>query len=371
MNVYHRLLNILAETSQPEYWTIDELVHCLELSQRQFVKDTKVIKKHKGLVPAFDENEPASRLPVTMSTVLNEGLYQIPDDCLEIRNVYYRGKLLDKTDIDSINANYAGNSYFLGLKGSGLRFYENWRKTLGEPAQWVYDGGIRIIPREYDEVKFLFITLTEYDLDLERVEYDVNDIPTLEKCSNCNDCSFKKLIVKTSDVLISNSTLYWQFARLLKYVDGTPFYDEGAWEKLEYNKDYFLSSSKYETRILFSDEILCKMCDRYNGFTVLPTLLIINPSKNATIDYIPDPKIEWDIKTLNDKGVKLQISPVHSEAVACYAAYLALSKEGKKSQDIEKATIYLQRYQEYALSVKLALKGSVNLNYEARLPFKV
>lgn len=362
MNIYHRLLNILAEQLQPEYWTIDELVHYIDLAQRQFAKDSKLFSRTKGLIPSFSLNEPVSQMPVTILTVLDKGRYQVPDNCLDIKKVYWKNKLLEKANIDFINAKYAGNSHFHNLKGLGEHFDGSLTKVAGEPDSWFYDDGIRLVPGGYDEIDFWFTTLTEYDMNLdENVELSTNDL-----CSE-----FSNLVIRNYKRVDSETCIYIQFAKKIKTIGETDYYIDGQWEKLIYGKDYFVSTEKDLYVVFFSDEYIEKIKCTYCHKTILPTLLFINPSRNAKINYISCPEISWDIKTIEHKGVSLEIPEIHHEFIACYAAFLALSKEGKKTQDIEKSQVYLSRYQAYCNDIIRQTKGSVNVDRKSILPFRM
>jgi len=362
MNVYHRLLNILAETIQPEYWNIDELIHYLDLGQRQLAKDSALFRKMKRLVPAVDTMEPASQMPATILTKLSKGLYQIPDDCMEVENVYWQGKLLDKSNLTFLNSRFSGISHFSGKKGRGRYFHESVRETEGEPVSWTYDNGIRVIPCN-DNVDFCFFSMTEYDMNLdgENEELQLNDLTEY----------FNTALIETERPVTSETYVYAQFARVIKVVDGVKYLNEGEWKRLYFDKDYFVSSKDGYQKVLLSDELIHRISCTYQNFTILPTFLFINPSGNATVDYIPVPKIAWDIRTLNDKGVDLELPEQHHEAIACYAAFLALSKEGRKSQDVEKAQIYLGRYQSYITGLLRQARGSVNVDYANILPFRL
>lgn len=362
MNVYHRLLNILAETTQPEYWNIDELIHYIDLAQRKLAKDSRLYRSIKRLVPAIDPIEPASRLPATILTKPSRGLYQVPEDCLEIDNIYWNGKLLDKANLVFLNSRFAGISHFAGLKGKGRHFEEPVKDTEGEPDNWTYDNGIRLVPC-HDDIDFCFVSMTEYDmnLDAENEELQINDLTNY----------FASALIETERPIDSETCLYVQFARVIKVVDGVRYLNEGEWQKLKFNKDYFISSHDGFQRILLSDELIHRISCTYSTYTILPTFLFINPSVHATIDYIAIPKIRWDIKTLNDKGVELELPERHHEAIADYAAFLALSKEGRKTQDVEKAQIYLQRFTTHVGELLNMTKGSVNVDYANKLPFRL
>lgn len=362
MNIYHRLLNILAEQLQPEYWTIDELIHYIDLSQRQFYRDSKLFTKKKGLVPSFQQNEPVSQMPVTILTVLDKGQYQMPDDCMDIKKVYWRGKLLEKANIDFINAKYAGNSHFHNLKGSGEHFEAPLPMVTGEPDCWLYDNGIRLVPCGIEDLDFWFTTLTAYDMNL----YENTELVTNDLCEQ-----FEKLALRTTHKVDSQTHIYIQFAQKVKTVDDVDYYIDGQWERLIYNKDYYVSTENGSYIVFLSDEYIQRIKCSYRCKTIMPTFLFINPSKFAKVDYIPIPEISWDIKTIELEGVKLEAPQIHHEAIACYAAFLALSKEGKKTQDIDKSQIYLSRYNAYCNDIAKQTKGSVNVDVKSILPFRL
>lgn len=364
MNIYHRLLNILAEQLQPEYWTIPELVHYIDLAQRQFYKDSGLYRKIKGLVPSFNQNEPAAQLPVTITTILDKGLYQVPEDSIEIKKVWWRGKLLDKANYSFINSRFAGNSHFSNIRGMGSHYDFPLKHTCGEPSNWVYDNGIRIVPSGFDDINFWFVTITDYDMNLdENEELTVNE--------DLNDYLQETIIKTTRGEITSDTHLYIQNSRYINTIGGVKYYDEGQWSRLRYNKDYFISSKDGFNVVFFSEEVIHKIGCKYENWNVLPNLLFINPSRNATLEYIPLPTLKWDLNTINIKGVEIETPEIHHEAIACYAAFLALSKEGKKTQDIEKAQIYLSRFTAYISDVNKQTKGSVNVDRRSVLPFRL
>lgn len=367
MNVYHRLLNILAETTQPEYWTIDELLHYIDLSQRQLAKDSRINATTEKLLPLFTKNDMASNLPVTITTIHKRGLYKVPDDCMDIIGVYWKGKPLDKQNIDNINASLVGTSHFSGLKGEGKHYKAPLKFIGGSPYAWAYDEGIRIVPIPFDITDYWFMSFSELDLtdiddEEEEIEFTNQDLAD----------SFGDLIISCIKKVDSKTQVFVQFAKLIKETDNDKYYEDGQWELLKYRKDYFVSSKMPgNTDIILSNELIKKIRCKYKSCKIMPNFLFVNPSLFAEIKYIPVPEIYWDIRTLNDSGVWLELAETHHEAIACHAAFLALSKEGKKTQDIEKAQIYLTRYNSHVNGLKDMTKGSVNVDYRVLMPFRM
>lgn len=65
-----------------------------------------------------------------------------------------------------------------------------------------------------------------------------------------------------------------------------------------------------------------------------------------------------------------EIPRVLRDAVVNYAAFLALSKEGKKTQDLEKAAVYLKRYEQALAKAASFTSDEVDVAAEVSMPWR-
>lgn len=352
MNVYHRLLNILAEQLQPEYWTIDELCSFIDLAQRQFALDTRFFDKREMLVPAFTSDH-ISDFYENFKIV--DGLYQVPDDCLEMRRVYWDGKLLEKSNEDFLSASVSGNGYFEGIKGEVGSFTEPVRTAKGEPKTWFYDGGIRIVPIGDSTEKAFERTSRSLELTVWSPEQTHATIKRGEE----------RIDTKTK--------IYTQFATLYNITNTAESINlrDRQWKLLKYEEDYVIAKSKISYIYIV---LTPKKIDEFIASNKKPSStfwLFVQPSEHAEAEYTPVPRIKWDIKTVSESGVEIETPSPYHEAIASYSAFLALSKEGRKSQDVDKAQIYYQRYLRFIEPARRTVRGAIAIDNRSVMPFRL
>lgn len=336
MKVYQRLLNILAESIFPEYWSRDELVHYLKLAQTEFVKDTKILVKSSLLKPKLiSRMTQAFQIGIPPVTIEN-GCYEIPSDCIDILSVYWNGEALGQKDVNYLNT-YSGG-YSSETKGIGRNFGDFWKNQKGTPKHWIlFEGGIRYFP--YMEEAFTQVVNTLHNSDIE-------------------DLANFRIILP--EEITANSGFYMSS------------YGTGIWEELTLGKDYEVndvSFSQFSFRaFILKKELASRISMFKTHYDYNVSILYVQESKCASVDYVRTPSFV-DLKPLTGwDEILLEIPEIYHEAVADYAAYLALSKEGDKQQDMEKAAVYLQRYQKKVGDCTIG-KAEIDIDPMNNIPF--
>lgn len=335
MNIYQRLINILSESINPEYWSASELMHYLKLAQNNFARETRITRKNVKLASAYKSLSVGSSLDFIASE------YDLPSDCLEIMSVQFKGKPLDKKDITFLEAAYSGTSSQEVIKGSGRINETGWRQMTGTPIHWIFDNKkVRVFPA-------------------------INEVP--------------ETVIIPSD--IENSNVF-----AVDYVEGMRivllFYNQIIENNEVYTKEsifipltkdkYFFSTRNNQIYLSFSDEYIKTLRRNIeDGWNI--EIIAYAPSDTVTADYVYEPalKILRPDKYDEENAIIIELPEQWHEAIACYAAYLALSKEGDKTQDLAKANIYLQRYQDYVAQAKRLAEGEIDIDPFVQLPFVI
>lgn len=328
MKVYQRLLNILAESIFPEYWSRDELVHYLKLAQTEFVKDTKILVKSSLLKQKLINRMTQAFQSGIPPVAIENGCYDIPSDCIDILSVYWNGEALGQKDVNYLNT-YSGG-YSSETKGIGRNFGDFWKNQKGTPKHWIlFEGGIRYFP--YIEEAFTQVVNTLSDSDITNI---ANYSIALPESINA-DSGF--------------------------YMSG---YGIGIWEELVLGKDYKVENGFF----LPMQELASRISMFKTHYDYNVSILYVQESKCASVDYVRTPSFV-DLKPLTGwDEILLEIPEIYHEAVADYAAYLALSKEGDKQQDMEKAAVYLQRYQKKVGDCTIG-KAEIDIDPMNNIPF--
>lgn len=336
MNVYQRLINILAETVNPEYWSIHELIYYLKLSQNEFAKQSRITRKNSCLAQAIEKVTDGQDIEFI------DGEYCFPTDCLDVLSVQWNGKPLDQKSLTYLETAYSGTSSQEVLRGSGRIMESGWRSIKGFPNHWIHDRNVRIFPLTKEEPTVTVLATTNAILNSNK--FAVNSSKGMQYVVRFNT------IVTENNESYTGQSIFWRLEPE-KYA----FFTKN-------NQLYLSLDTKYLS--LIRDAIA-------NDRTV--ELLCYPLSDSVTMDYIYKPAFKaLEPYQVEQEGfVVLGLSEQWHEAVVCYAAYLALSKEGDKTQDLSKATIYQQRFQEYIEQAKSVAEGEIDIDPFVELPFVI
>lgn len=137
MDIYTKLLTILAESTEPKYWSEAELLECIREAQTEVVRRTKILRKNIALKPRID-----------IDGDVIAGAFELPADCIEIIGVQFEGKPLDKKSLKFMDSAYSGSADQRVIAGEGVEFSVSWRDTDGAPVHWLFDAcGILLYPK--------------------------------------------------------------------------------------------------------------------------------------------------------------------------------------------------------------------------------
>lgn len=137
MDIYTKLLTILAESTEPKYWSEAELLECIREAQAEVVRRTKILRKNVVLKPRID-----------IDGDVIAGVFELPADCIEIIGVQFEGKPLDKKSLKFMDSAYSGSADQRVIAGEGVEFSTSWRDTDGSPVHWLFDAcGILLYPK--------------------------------------------------------------------------------------------------------------------------------------------------------------------------------------------------------------------------------
>lgn len=338
MNIYQRLINVLAESINPEYWSIKELVHYLRLSQNEFARQTRITRRNIRLASSFDINT------IDSQPVFRSGEYDIPSDCLEIISVQWKERPLDQKGITFLESAYSGTGAHEVIRGVGRFGSKGWRSITGEPLHWIYDNkSVRLFPSIKEEPE---VTLISSDINADERRFPVY----------FNDKSDVSVLLRIYTETEENGEVY----------TGQSLYLTLA------RKDYSFCISNSQFYILISDDISSRIKSWISsGYKI--SIMAYEASKAVTADYVYQPsfKVVEPFSYDQENCVVTELSEQWHEAIVCYAAYLALSKEGDKTQDINKAGIYLDRFNNFVEHARRMTDGEIDVDPFVRLPFVI
>ena len=97
-------------------------------------------------------------------------------------------------------------------------------------------------------------------------------------------------------------------------------------------------------------------------------LTVTRPDANLTVAalYVQQPST-----MTNDSDAPQISNEDHQRGIVHYAAHLALSKEGKMTQDLQKSQIHLARFEEVIEAIASLTKPQVDISPYVQMPFKV
>ena len=117
--------------------------------------------------------------------------------------------------------------------------------------------------------------------------------------------------------------------------------------------------------------------ENFTNYITLTTSPIIDSIVEITVTR-PDPTLTVSILYVQAPNKMIgnldrpQISNEdHQRGIVHYAAHLALSKEGKMTQDLQKSQIHLARFEEVVEAIASLTKPQIDISPYVQMPFKV
>ena len=469
-DIYSQLIEVLAENSEaaPQYWSIAEL--------KRYINDGNRELTRQGGFSKF-------LLPLQQAEL---GAYYAPDDMLELKQIYYKGKALDHKDVDFLDAYYGGTAHQQIRSGDGSTFGCNWRNTTGDPIHWFYENGkVKLypkpeisspttyavttdetfaqgkitgtvsagdavvpltgaIPLEQDKVNFYYggvyqnkdqwsitnsglITLTGWtfpaDNDYE-IKYDSYVISTTRTFSVGTVRSTIDGNVSTGDTSLTLSGYIPLDQNRVNLFIGGVYQNKDQWSitnaslisftgwTATFDNDYEIvyipdavtlstiqASEKYLRYISAGTSKITvpggytqgigALSVSINGVTMAQSTFL-EPSPNYVLlntavlvassveiqvtrtDATQTAAILYAIaptQLVNDSDIPEITNPYFQEAIVFYAAFLSLSKEGKLTQDLQKAQIHMSKFIARLEAVVSLTVPQVDIAPQVQMPF--
>lgn len=395
LSLYNRLKTSLAENSTPKYWTEEELKQYLNEANLAFVQHSEILTNHVYLDIAEEDNNS----------------WFLPNDVISIKGLQFKGKPISFKRIQYIETTYAGTAHNEVKIGRGRDFQKDWRLIVGEPICFYRENNfIRLFPRPFygnnnDSPRMMtssilfrgdntsnlsvlipFLGKSLVDVYVNGVYQDFNTWEIVENTSDSSLSAIRFNWSAESDVDYSVYVTYQTSPVLAaKYVS----------EVLDGQTEIFFPECAYtpgsdSARVVLNGVTLLDneyVVETVSPATVKVTLTVVEPAVAGTMELTVFRKqsVESAFNRLTDRNVSIDYcySPallvndedepeypsVYHSAVWQYAAWLALSKEGEKTQDFQKARFYLGMFEQ---TVAQALKESsvpIDIDFSVVAPF--
>lgn len=381
LELYTELIEVLAENSvdDPQFWSKSELKRFLNRGNRELTKQG---------------NFNSSLLPLQQAEL---GAFYAPDDLLLLKQVYYNGKALDHKSVDFMDAFYGGTGHQQIKSGDGVAFSCNWRNETGNPIHWYYENGkIKLYPKPEETASATAdvrgkitgsfaagassLSLSgSIPLDQNRVNLFINGVYQNKDQWSITNASLITLtwtttfagdyeIVYIPDTItlttIQSSEKYIRYLA----VGGTKIVIPGGYTQgigaLEVSQNGVTIASSTYTEPSPNYILLNSAVTVASSFEIQVTRP--DATQTVSIRYIISPT-----ELINDSDIPEITNPDFQEGIIHYAAYLALTKEGKLTQDLQKAQIHLTRFSQTLEDAKTLTSSQVDIAPSVQMPFFV
>ena len=379
-DLYSELIEVLAENSEasPQYWSIAEL--------KRYINDGNRELTRQGGFSKF-------LLPLQQAEL---GAYYAPDDMLELKQIYYKGKALDHKDVDFLDAYYGGTAHQQIRSGDGSTFGCNWRNTTGDPIHWFYENGkVKLYPKP-DEALPAPSTVRgkitgnmplgatslalagSIPLDQNRVNLFIGGIYQNKDQWSITNASLISFTGWTSTfandyevVCIPDAVTLSTIQASEKYLRYLPI---GA-TQIVIPGGYTQGIGALEISINDVTIAQSTFTEPSPNYVLLNTAVLVASSveiqvtrtdatQTAAILYALTPSM-----LVNDSDIPEITNPYFQEAIVFYAAFLSLSKEGKLTQDLQKAQIHMSKFIARLEAVVSLTVPQVDIAPQVQMPF--
>ncbi|GAB1353152.1 hypothetical protein MASR1M12_18860 [Erysipelotrichia bacterium] len=394
--LYSKLLTVLAESASPQYWSQLELYGYINDGLIEFVRRTKILQKTAYL----DKNA-------------NEiGSYFLPLDIIEPLSVQYKGRPLDKKNTKFFEVAYAGTSHQRVLSGLGNVFARSWREMTGTPSHWFFENKfVKLFPKPISSVAFpgnspvqrttatwhqgtsvvqLSIQLP-YDKK-DSVDVFVNGIYQNSQDWNINPGNNTQILFATPATVNMSVEVVRQMSIALTVklsasvsAGNTTF----NWPNCGYSNvrdsvrvvlaGIVMQASDYTLNETEGGGLIVTLQHPASASGVIEVTIYtppdsyVNPSRTADDEvtmsyvYMPQSLLEGADPSFNEPETPAFF---HS---ACWqwAAFLALSKEGEKTQDLKKAQIFLTQFETSVNNANSFVGGEVDVDPAVQMPWRM
>jgi hypothetical protein len=384
LELYEELIEVLAENSSaaPQYWSAAELKRYLNRANAELTRRSGLGRMLLPLQPA------------------ELGAFYAPTDLLKLLKVYYNGKQLDHKSVDFLDAHYGGTDHQQIHSGDGKTYSSNWRTETGIPIHWYFENDkIKLYPTpETDPAASspavirgkltgtilagaTGITLSGViPADQNRVDFYYNGVYQNKdqwSISAGNAIAFSGWSTVADGVYeivyIPDTTTLLTIQKSEKYLINI----SAGQTAINIPGGYTPGIGALAVRINGINQAPAEWTENFTNYITLTTAPIIDSIVEVTVTR-PDPALTVSVLYVQAPNKMVgnldrpQISNEdHQRGIVHYAAHLALSKEGKMTQDLQKSQIHLARFEEVIEAIASLTKPQVDISPYVQMPFKV
>lgn len=377
--LYDELIEVLAENSTPQYWLEAELKRYLNRGQRELVK-----LGHLNTM----------LLPLSQAET---GAFYLPTDVLRLKRVYYAGKGLDHKSVDYLDSAHGGTGHMQMKSGDGNTYTNNWRKEEGIPIHWYFENNkIKLYPKPTSSLTASTVrgkitgtfavgasglTLAgSIPLDQNRVDLFINGIYqnkdqwSISTATTIAFTGWSTVYDGTYEVVyIPDSVSMSVITASEKYI----VYVAAGQTKVVVPGGYTPGTGSLAVALNGVAQVSTAFSETATGYITLTAAPVVDsiveltvtrtdPTLTASMLYIQRPT---DMS--NDADQPLIDNEDWQRGIVHYAAYLALSKEGKMTQDLQKGQIHAQRFNEVVDDILSVSGADIDVASDVEMPFFV
>ena len=395
LSLYEKLKTCLAERSTPEFWRETELKDYINEANAEFVKQSQILSKHIFLDIAEQDNNS----------------WFLPDDVISIKGVQFRGRPVSMSRIQYLETAYAGTAHERTSIGEGKHFIRDWRLIVGEPIHWFKENNfLRMFPRPFygnnDDSPRLTVasilprgnSISNLSVAIPFLNKSLVDVYVNGVYQNHNTWN---IVENTTDATLSAIQFNWTADADVDYSVYVAYQTSPV-----IATKYVSAISEGQTEITFTESSFDAGLDSarvvLNGVTLFDsefaveevspgnvkvTLVMLEPAVEGTVELTVYRRqwVDSSFNRLQDRNVSIdyynlpkplvneedepEYPAAYHSAIWKYAAWLALSKEGEKTQDFQKARFYLEMFEREVVRAHSDSSEPIDLDYRLSAPF--
>lgn len=378
--LYAELIEVLAEnsTTAPQYWSIAQLKKYLNKGNKELTKRA---------------NFNSFLLPLQQAEL---GAYYMPDDILKLNQVYYLGKALDHKSVKFLDAFYGGTGHQQIKSGDGVAYSCNWRNETGDPIHWYYENGkVKLYPKPEASVASTTTIRGKITGSMSIGDSSLTLAGSIPLDQNRVNLFIGGVYQNKDQWSITNASLIsftgWA-ATFDNDYEVVYIPDTISLTTVESSEKYIIYLATGDTKIIVPGgytqgigalEIAINgvtissssYTETTNSYVVLTSAVLVDSSveiqvtrpdatQTASVLYIQAP-----VTLVNDSDVPAITNEDWQEAIVHYAAYRALIKEGKLTQDLQKAQIHLGLFNQVVSDAMTITDPEVDVAPSVEMPF--
>ena len=376
-----KVIQQLAESTTPQYWSQSEIDDNINEGYRE-------ILRRCGLNRYL--------LPLLQSEV---GKFYLPHDLMVFKKLYFQGRPLSHQSIEYLESRYSGNSFDDSMVGAGRYHQNNFRENEGDPIHWFLENGkINLYPKPTSDVSTSATVLRRYTTatlsagsltltlsvsiptDQARVEVWLNGI-----YQHHDQWS----ITNETTITFVGSASGIDLDAVVRYIP-----DSITGADLSETRKHIINLSAGQTVVQIPGgytQGIGALSLSINGVTQSPSVYSETSTSFITLDSgpvadsvaevtvtYPDPFNVCGMlylarpQELSNDSDQPDILPLDfHKGVWEYACYLCLKREGKKTQDLQKAQMRLADFEQTIDPLLQMTTPEITIDPKAALAFTI